>query len=61
MPANRKKHDAFARLADWLENGAQPLDEEIEESLADEAYDEGETAAKAAPSAAVKKQAAKKK
>ena len=61
MPANRKKHDAFARLADWLANGAQPLDEEIEESLADEAYDEGETAAKAAPSAAVKKQAAKKK
>ena len=61
MPANRKKHDAFARLADWLENGAQPLDEEIEESLADEICDAGEAAAKAAPSAAVKKQAAKKK
>lgn len=61
MPANRKKHDAFARLADWLENGAQPLDEEIEESLADEAYDEGEAAAKAAASPAVKKQAPKKK
>ena len=61
MPANRKKHDAFARLADWLENGAQPLDEEIEESLADEICDAGEAAAKAAPSPAVKKQAAKKK
>ncbi len=44
MPANKKRHNAFAHLADWLENGTQPLDEEIGESLADEVYDEEEAA-----------------
>ena len=61
MPANKKKHDAFARLADWLENGAQPLDEEIGESLADEAYEEENAAEKTIPSVEVKKQTPKKK
>ena len=43
MPANKRKHDAFDRLADWLENGVHPLDQEMEESLADETYGEAET------------------
>lgn len=36
MPENRKKHDAFVRLKDWIENGSQFLDEEIQESLREE-------------------------
>ena len=33
MPENGKRHDARARLKDWIENGSQPLDEEMQESL----------------------------
>ncbi len=31
----KKKNDAFSRLLDWLENGDQALDTEMEESLSD--------------------------
>ena len=61
MPENRKKHDAFAHLTDWLENGAQLLDEEIRDSLADETYGEGETANEAVSLAAPETQAPMRK
>ena len=56
MSENRKKHDALACLTDWLNNGAQLLDEEIVESLSDEDYDERKTAKEAAPFAASENQ-----
>ena len=37
MREKERKHDAFARLREWLENGDQALDREMEESLDDEA------------------------
>ena len=37
MHGKEKKHDAFARLREWLENGDQALDREMEEGLYDEA------------------------
>ena len=37
MHEKERKHDAFARLREWLENGDQALDREMEESLDDEA------------------------
>ena len=61
MSENRKKHDALACLTDWLNNGAQLLDEEIVESLSDEDYDERKTAKEAAPFAASENQVSGKK
>ena len=37
MHGKETKHDAFARLREWLENGDQTLDREMEEGLYDEA------------------------
>ena len=61
MSENRKKHDALACLTDWLNNGAQLLDEEIVESLSDEDYDERKTAKEAVPFAASENQVSGKK
>ncbi len=36
----KKKNDAFARLMDWLENGDQALETEMEDELSDSAVEE---------------------